>query len=203
MEIQDREELLYQELTSEEFMAERREAIRLVKEILWEWNINEQKQWKRMPLKAVAGRIKTPKSLVEKLKKKGYAISLKSVERLHDLAGVRAVCGYLDDVYRLREYILLYKGVQVIAQKDYIASPKKSGYQSLHLLLKTEAGLAELQIRTIAMDYWSNLEHPVIYKKGIYADEKVGKELIRYAGFLREVDGMLVALRLEREKRVK
>ncbi len=203
MEIQDREELLYQELTSEEFMAERREAIRLVKEILWEWNINEQKQWKRMPLKAVEGRIKTPKSIVEKLKKKGYAISLKSVERLHDLAGVRAVCGYLDDVYRLREYILLYKGVQVIAQKDYIASPKKSGYQSLHLLLKTEADLAELQIRTIAMDYWSNLEHPVIYKKGIYADEKVGKELIRYAGFLREVDGMLVALRLEREKRVK
>ncbi len=203
MEIQDREELLYQKLTSEEFMAERREAIRLVKEILWEWNINEQKQWKRMPLKAVEGRIKTPKSIVEKLKKKGYAISLKSVERLHDLAGVRAVCGYLDDVYRLREYILLYKGVQVIAQKDYIASPKKSGYQSLHLLLKTEADLAELQIRTIAMDYWSNLEHPVIYKKGIYADEKVGKELIRYAGFLREVDGMLVALRLEREKRVK
>ena len=125
MEIQDREELLYQELTSEEFMAERREAIRLVKEILWEWNINEQKQWKRMPLKAVEGRIKTPKSIVEKLKKKGYAISLKSVERLHDLAGVRAVCGYLDDVYRLREYILLYKGVQVIAQKDYIASPQE------------------------------------------------------------------------------
>ncbi len=204
MEIQDREEeLLYQKLISEEFRTERKEAIRFVEELLWEWNRGEQKLHNRMPLKAVEGRIKTPKSIIEKLKKKGYAISLKGVEQLHDLAGVRAVCSYLDDVYRLKEYIVSYKGIQVISQKDYIASPKKSGYQSLHLLLKTEVGLAELQIRTIAMDYWSNLEHPVIYKKGIYADEKVGRELIRYAGFLREVDGILVALRLEREKRVR
>lgn len=204
MEIQEKEEkLLYQKLTSEEFMADRREAIRFVKEFLWDWNLKEQIQQKRMPLKAVEGRIKTPESIIEKLRKKGYMISLKGVEQLHDLAGVRAVCSYLDDVYRLKEYIVTSKKVQVLSQKDYIALPKKSGYQSLHLLLKTRTGLVELQIRTVAMDYWSNLEHPVIYKKGIYADEKVGRELIRYARFLREVDGMLVALRMEREKRVR
>lgn len=196
MGIREREEeLLYNSLVSEEFYAGKREAIRRVEELLWDWNQRERHR----PLRAVEGRIKTPESIMEKLKKKGYAVSLQGVERLHDLAGVRAVCSYLDDVYRLQKYLLACDEITVLSQKDYIALPKKSGYQSLHMLLKLGAETVELQIRTVAMDCWSNLEHPAVYKKGCHADEQTGRELIKYAEFLRKVDGLLLALKLEQE----
>lgn len=168
--------------------------------MLWEWNWQEQERQKRMPLRYTTGRVKTAGSIVEKLKRKGYDMSLQGAERLHDLSGVRAVCFYLDDVYRLREYILSREEITVLEEKDYIARPKKTGYQSLHMILELETGIAELQIRTVAMDYWSSLEHPVIYKKGRNADQQIGRKLTAYAGFLRRVDGMLVAMRIEQEK---
>jgi len=203
MEIQEQEEqLLHRQLSSEEFKMCREKAISLVGEILREWNRKEQSLTGRMPLRAVEGRVKSPDSIVEKLKKKGYDLTLEGVEQLHDLSGIRAVCSYLDDVYRLRKYLLSYSGIHVLSQKDYIAIPKKSGYQSLHMLLGSECGVVELQIRTVAMDYWSSLEHPAIYKKGQNADVQMGRELSRYAGFLRKVDGMLVAMRIEQENHI-
>ncbi len=201
MEIQEREESnLYEKLESEEFSCDRRKLIRKIEEILWEWNQKEQRQQKRLPLKYTTGRVKTPGSIVEKLKRKGYDVSLQGVEQLHDLSGVRAVCSYLDDVYRLRDYLLSHREITVLQEKDYIACPKETGYQSLHMILKMDMGIAELQIRTVAMDYWSNLEHPVIYKQGINADKQIGKKLTAYAGFLRRVDGMLLEMRIEQEK---
>lgn len=200
MEIQEQGELLlHRQLASEEFKIGRERAIDLVGEILREWSFREQSLTGRMPLQAVEGRVKSPDSIVEKLKKKGYDLTLEGAEKLHDLSGIRAICGYLDDVYRLRKYLLSYSGIHVLSQKDYIAIPKKSGYQSLHMLLGSECGVVELQIRTVTMDYWSSLEHPAIYKKGRNADEKMGRELSRYAGFLRKVDGILVAMRIEQE----
>lgn len=193
------EQILLQKLYSEEFCSNKREIIRVIEDILWEWNKKEQIRQKRMPLKEINARIKAPRSIVEKLKRKGYELSIQNVGRLHDLIGVRAVCNYLDDIYRLREYILSYKGITIVREKDYIAFPKKSGYQSLHLILKVENEIVELQVRTAVMDYWSNLEHSIIYKKGNRADRQIGKELIKYASFLRKVDYVLLAQRIKQE----
>lgn len=212
------ERLLMKKLASREFCAGRQNMIRELEELLWEWNQEEYRFRDREPLQLVTGRIKTPASIVEKLKRKGYEISCHGAESLHDVTGVRAVCGYLDDVYRLRNYILNCDRITVLQEKDYIQRPKKTGYQSLHMILRLkpdgarggiepeelscERGggrIVELQIRTITMDHWSSLEHPTVYKRGKYAAQRVGKELTAYAGLLRKMDRILLVMRMEKE----
>ena len=117
-------------------------------------------------------------SIVEKLKRKGVEVSLSSIEKnLHDVAGIRVVCFFPKDIYRLAEKICSQDDIRLIEKKDYIQNPKPNGYQSLHLILEVPVFFAdekkwmqvEVQFRTIAMDFWASIEHKVKYKKDIDA----------------------------------
>ena len=139
-------------------------------------------KYKYNPIHNIESRLKTPMSILEKLRRKGYEISLESAkENLFDIAGIRVVCNYVDDVYRIADLLVGQADVTQIKRKDYIVNPKPNGYRSLHVVVKVPIFLAEetvdvpaeVQIRTIAMDMWATLEHQLKYK----TDNDVNKNL--------------------------
>ncbi len=139
-------------------------------------------KYKYNPIHNIDSRLKTPMSILEKLRRKGYEISLESAkENLFDIAGIRVVCNYVDDVYRIADLLVGQADVTQIKRKDYIVNPKPNGYRSLHVVVKVPIFLAEetvdvpaeVQIRTIAMDMWATLEHQLKYK----TDNDVNKNL--------------------------
>ena len=127
----------------------------------------------RNPIHHIEGRVKSPESITAKLERKGLPVTIRSaMENVNDIAGVRVVCGYIDDVYRVADMLLRQADVTEVKRQDYIKTPNYNGYRSLHLDIKmpvylserTESVNAEIQIRTIAMDFWASLEHDVRYK---------------------------------------
>ena len=130
----------------------------------------------RNPIDTIKSRLKSPESILEKLNRRGYPKTLSSVEsNLTDIAGVRVICSFKDDIYMLADCLLKQDDVKLIVAKDYIKSPKPNGYRSLHLIVETPIYLqdgkrqmkAEVQLRTIAMEFWANLEHKLRYKKNL------------------------------------
>ena len=130
----------------------------------------------RNPIDTIKSRLKSPESILEKLNRRGYPKTLSSVEsNLTDIAGVRVICSFKDDIYMLADCLLKQDDVKLIAAKDYIKNPKPNGYRSLHLIVETPIYLqdgkrqmkAEVQLRTIAMEFWANLEHKLRYKKNL------------------------------------
>ncbi len=131
-------------------------------------------RYKRNPIEGISSRIKTPSSIVEKLHRNKWPISVEGIrEHLHDVAGVRVICSFVDDIYYISEVLLGQDDIRLIRRKDYITNPKDNGYRSLHLIIEVPIFLAdkkeymqvEVQIRTIAMNFWASLEHKVRYKK--------------------------------------
>ena len=130
----------------------------------------------RNPIDTIKSRLKSPESILEKLNRRGYPKTLSSVEsNLTDIAGVRVICSFKDDIYMLADCLLKQDDVKLIAAKDYIKNPKPNGYRSLHLIVETPIYLqdgkrqmkAEVQLRTIAMEFLANLEHKLRYKKNL------------------------------------
>ena len=130
----------------------------------------------RNPIHHIESRVKSPESIAAKLLKKGLPLTLESaMQNVNDIAGVRVVCSYIDDVYRVAEMLERQKDIEIVKRQDYIKTPNYNGYRSLHLDLRvpvylsdrTEQVLAEVQIRTIAMDFWASLEHQMRYKKNL------------------------------------
>ena len=128
-------------------------------------------RFRRDVIDSVVFRTKSAESIKKKLVKKGLPIDVKSIEEeLHDLTGVRITCAFLDDVYRIAERLELNHHFCLVKVKDYIKKPKSSGYQSLHMIMDVPVGGAkemvrvEIQIRTVAMNFWSKLDHPLAYK---------------------------------------
>lgn len=135
----------------------------------------------RNPFESISCRLKSPKSIIEKLERKGFELSVKSIEEnLNDVAGIRVICSFPDDIYILSQRLCSQDDIRVIEIKDYIKNPKPNGYRSLHLILEIPIFLltekkymrVEVQFRTIAMDFWASLEHKVRYKKEIGGAEK-------------------------------
>ena len=133
----------------------------------------------RNPIETIKTRIKTMPSILRKLQRRNLPITIEAIEEnLHDIAGVRVICSFIDDIYKLADYISEQDDVEVIERKDYISKPKEGGYRSLHLIIRTpiftQKGKklvdVEVQIRTIAMDFWASLEHKLRYKKQIDPD---------------------------------
>lgn len=133
----------------------------------------------RNPIETIKTRIKTMPSILRKLQRRNLPINIEAIEEnLHDIAGVRVICSFIDDIYKLADYISEQDDVEVIERKDYISKPKEGGYRSLHLIVRTpiftQKGKklvdVEVQIRTIAMDFWASLEHKLRYKKQIDPD---------------------------------
>lgn len=150
------------------------------------------------------GRLKSAESILSKCRKKGYAPTYENVqEKLNDLIGVRAVCSFEDDVYRMEAVLRTHKDLKIIKKKDYIRTPKSSGYRSLHLIVEVPVYFqeerkwvrAELQLRTPAMDFWAGVDHQLRYKKGKQEAVLIGAELKEYARTIAELDKKMVVLR--------
>lgn len=176
-------------------------------EIETKFNVLNQEyslQHDRNPISAVKGRLKSISSIQEKLRRKNLPVSLSAIEEnLNDVAGVRVICSFPEDVYALAEALLKQDDITLIAKKDYIAHPKENGYRSLHLIVSVPIFLAsekrvmkvEIQLRTIAMDCWATLEHQLRYKKDFEFTEAMGKELLECARLSTELDARMDALR--------
>lgn len=158
----------------------------------------------RNPFESIKSRIKTPKSILEKLQRKGFEISVKGIEEnLTDVAGIRVICSFPDDIYATAKMLTDQDDIRVIQVKDYIINPKSNGYRSLHLILEVPIFLSnekknmkvEVQFRTIAMDFWASLEHKLKYKKNIENAEEISKELQRCAEASSQLDLRMQALR--------
>lgn len=176
-------------------------------EIETKFNVLNQEyslQHDRNPINAVKGRIKSIGSIQEKLRRKNLPVSLSAIEEhLNDVAGVRVICSFPEDVYALAEALLKQDDVTLISRKDYIANPKPNGYRSLHLIVSVPIFLAsekrvmkvEIQLRTIAMDCWATLEHQLRYKKDFTFTEEMAQELLECARLSSELDARMDALR--------
>ena len=140
----------------------------------------------RNPISSIKTRLKSPLSIKNKLERKSQPFTLASIEEnVNDIAGIRVVCSFLDDVYMLADALLAQDDIVLISRKDYISSPKESGYRSLHLIVSVPIFLAsekrymkvEIQLRTIAEDFWASLEHQLRYKKDRVFTPEMAEEL--------------------------
>ncbi len=151
----------------------------------------------RNPIHSIHSRVKTPMRIVNKLQKRGLEISVDSARyNLTDIAGVRVICPYIDDIYLVANMLLSQDDIKLIRTSDYIKNPKANGYRSLHhivtvpvfLSTKVEIVNVEIQIRTIAMDFWASLEHELAYKLSDSKEESVFNELKGCANEIAEID---------------
>ena len=163
-------------------------------------------RYDRNPINGIQTRLKSPESIREKMKRKGLPLKLDLIEtNLMDIAGVRVICAFPDDVYMLEEALLKQDDITLIKRKDYIANPKENGYRSLHLIVAVPIFLArekrimnvEIQLRTIAMDSWASLEHQLRYKKDVEFTEAMANELLYCAKLSAELDAKMDALQAQ------
>lgn len=138
------------------------------------------------PIEHVTSRLKSPESLISKVQRKKIPLSLSGIkEQVHDIAGIRITCSFLSDIYTISNMIERQKDLRVIEIKDYIAKPKPNGYRSLHLIIEVPVFMSdreihvyvEVQIRTIAMDFWASLEHKIFYKYNKTIPKRLVNEL--------------------------
>lgn len=134
------------------------------------------------PIHHLEYRLKTPRSIIDKLKRYNLPLTLASIrENLYDVAGIRVICHYVQDIYRLRELLLNQDDLKLLRERDYIEEPKANGYRSLHLVVEVPVYLSEktmnmpveIQLRTIAMDFWASLEHEINYKSSGSAPDEI------------------------------
>jgi len=163
-------------------------------------------QGEHNPIESIKSRVKSLDSIIRKLDKLRLPIELESIEgNIKDIAGVRVVCSFADDIYQIAENFLAQEDITLIERKDYIKNPKPSGYRSLHLIVKipiyTENGkkdmFVEVQMRTIAMDFWASLEHKLRYKKNLNPQtaELLAKELEACAEESAKLDEKMLRIR--------
>lgn len=171
-------------------------AIREVRTKLDNLDAEFQVRYDYNPIHHMDSRMKTAKGIFEKMKRKGYEIKLENVIEITDVAGVRVICNYIDDVYEVAELLLRQDDIRLIRRSDYIKDPKPSGYRSLHLVVevpvflsdRTEFVPVEIQLRTIAQDTWASLEHELKYKREGGITEEISQELIACAEAMAEID---------------
>ena len=161
------------------------------------------------PIEHIKSRIKTPESIVKKLKRNGYESTIDNMVRyVNDIAGIRVICSFTSDIYRIADMIAEQRDIRVMAVKDYIRSPKPSGYKSYHMLVSVPVFLSdktvdvkvEIQIRTVAMDFWASLEHKINYKLEGKAPDHVKNELVECARMVSDLDNRMQSLNEEIKK---
>jgi len=179
-------------------------AIREVKTKLEVLNDELSVRNKRNPIELIKSRVKKPMSIVEKLQRRGYPVTLDSmIENLDDVAGIRVICSFVDDIYDVADMLVRQDDIRVIAIKDYIKNPKENGYRSYHMIIevpvffsdKKQPMRVEVQIRTIAMDFWASLDHQLRYKKEVANAEKISMELKECAESIAATDEKMLAIR--------
>lgn len=149
----------------------------------------------------VTCRIKTPESIVKKMKRKNNELTYQNlIENINDIAGVRVICPFKSDVFEIAEIIREWEDCRIIREKDYITNPKKTGYSSYHMIVEVPVELdetkiyakVEIQIRTMAMDFWATLEHEIKYKSSGELTAKMSKDLVSYAKVINRIDNRLM-----------
>ncbi len=158
------------------------------------------------PIEHIKARIKTPESIVKKLRRNGYESTIDNmIKYCNDIAGVRVICSFTSDIFRMAKMISEQRDIKVISVKDYITYPKASGYKSYHLIITVPVYLSdkivdtkvEIQIRTVAMDFWASLEHKIHYKFEGSAPEHIKNGLVECAKMVSDLDARMLALNEE------
>lgn len=149
------------------------------------------------PIESIKSRIKRPMSIIEKMCRKGFPLSVQSMrDNLNDIAGIRVICPFIEDIYTVADMLISQDDLTLITQKDYIKNPKPNGYRSYHLVLEVPVFLSsgkepvrvEVQLRTIAMDFWASLEHQIHYKSSHDVPNDVVAELKECAEIIAQTD---------------
>ncbi|MCR5418741.1 MAG: GTP pyrophosphokinase family protein [Lachnospiraceae bacterium] len=158
------------------------------------------------PIEHIKSRIKSSESIVKKLRKNGYETTIPNmVKYVNDIAGIRVICSFTSDIYRIAEMLINQSDIKVVSVKDYILNPKDSGYKSYHLIVTVPVFLSdrildvkvEIQIRTVAMDFWASLEHKIHYKFEGNAPEHIKRELVECAMMVSDLDAKMLSLNEE------
>ena len=158
------------------------------------------------PIEHTKASLKSPESIVKKLKRNGYQSTIENMVRyVNDIAGIRIICSFTSDIYKIAEMISNQKDIQVLTVKDYIMNPKNSGYRSYHMIISLPVYLSdrivnvkvEIQIRTVAMDFWASLEHKIQYKFEGKAPAHINSELYECAHMVADLDARMLSLNEE------
>lgn len=160
--------------------------------------------YKRNPISSIKSRIKTPLSTYNKLQRLGYDFTEQNIrEHLNDVAGIRVICSFIDDIYSVAKLLSEQDDITILRIKDYIQNPKPNGYRSYHLIIEVPVFFTEckrnmrveVQIRTIAMDFWASLDHQLKYKKDLRDDSEISQELKQCADVIAQTDAKMLAIR--------
>lgn len=204
-----KKENLQRMLTDSEFTVKGKCAISLMLTKLDIINTFLLMKYNRNAIQMKTGRLKGYDSVCKKMQKKGLELDSDiALKKINDLIGVRAICSYVDDIYRVTDLLEKQKDIRIVKVKDYIKQPKKSGYQSLHMILdiaiafqkETQWIRMELQLRTAAMDYWANLDHQLRYKRGQKEADIIDEELQQCAAVITQLDQKMQEIRIKIDK---
>ncbi len=187
-------------------------AIREVKTKLEVLNDELSIRNSRNPIEMIKARIKKPASIIEKLQRRGLPLSVESMmQNLDDIAGIRVICSFIDDIYEISRMLARQDDVTIVAVKDYIRSPKENGYRSYHMIVEVPVFFSdskkqirvEVQIRTIAMDFWASLDHQLKYKKHLddMDSTEIGGELKKCAEIIAKTDWKMLDIRRKIEEK--
>lgn len=160
----------------------------------------------RNPIHGIYSRIKNPRSILDKLHRKGMDLTMDNVRNeINDIAGVRVICDFADDIYEIADMLLKQDDIKLISYKDYIRAPKPNGYRSYHMIVETpvffsegkEMMKVEVQLRTIAMDFWASLEHELRYKKDLDPKtlSQISEDLLNCANTIADVDNQMMNIK--------
>ena len=197
------EKIMEQGEAFQELMAYYRCAIMEVETKFNVLNTELSLKYDRNPIETIKSRLKSAESIIEKTQRKKIPCDMKAIEKeMSDIAGIRVICAFPEDIYLIAEYFLRQDDIFLIRKKDYISEPKANGYRSLHLIVETPIFLhdqkrmmkVEVQLRTIAMDFWASLEHRIYYKKG-QDDRELRRELKECAEVSAALDLRMQAIR--------
>ena len=185
-----------------------------IKEVQTKFEVLETEfkvRYQRNPISSIQTRLKSSSSIIEKMIRKGIPFSMENLEeQIQDLAGIRVICSYVDDIYALAQALTSQDDITLLEEKDYIQNPKPNGYRSLHLIVSVPVFFSqqkrqikvEVQIRTIAMDFWASLEHQMKYKREIPDQQRIVAQLKSCAEDIARVDQEMMSIRLRLEESV-
>ncbi len=159
--------------------------------------------YERNPIENIKSRVKAPESIIAKMQKKGLPLTTNCMlDNIYDIAGVRVICSFVSDVYQIARMLMNQSDIELIRQKDYIRYPKENGYRSLHLVVKVTVNFAEqerqvpveIQLRTIAMDFWASTDHQLRYKKNLEFTDQMQEQLLECAKAMEKADKQMQEL---------
>ena len=185
-------------------------AMRKVEEKVNSINMDYKEIYKQDLINHVVCRIKTPESIVKKMKRKNYELTYKNlIENINDIAGVRIVCPFKTNVFEVVDIIREFEDCRIIKEKDYITHPKETGYSSYHIIVEIPVEVdgvevftkVEIQVRTMAMDFWATLEHEIKYKSSGTITAKVSRDLVVYSKIINKLDNKLMKIHNKKYKK--